>query len=167
MYHSKSYTISHGPAVSIKIALTQHGLSHIDLMSNKKGLSYSFEGVEAFPRLEEKVQEWLEAYCNKKQPKIFVPFLIDQMPPYSGIVLEELSKIPFGTVLSYQELAMQSGNPKAARAVGSACARNPLPLFIPCHRVLTSTYSLGGFSCGLDIKKTLLSFEGVSKFTKN
>jgi O-6-methylguanine DNA methyltransferase len=68
--------------------------------------------------------------------------------------------IPFGKTLSYQEIALSIGNPKACRAVGGACGANPIPLLIPCHRVLAAHKHLGGFSGGLDWKIKLLTREG-------
>lgn len=76
-------------------------------------------------------------------------------------VLEELSKVRFGKTLSYGELARLAGNAGAARAVGTAMAKNPIPLVVPCHRVLASGGRLGGFSCGLALKRALLAHEGV------
>ena len=73
-------------------------------------------------------------------------------------VYREMLKISYGTTLSYSELAAKSGNPKAFRAVGTACGLNPLPLIIPCHRVKGKS-GLGGFTGGLDIKKFLLKLE--------
>jgi methylated-DNA-[protein]-cysteine S-methyltransferase len=72
-----------------------------------------------------------------------------------------IEKIPFGKARSYGEIAAQIGHPRAARAVGAACGANPLPLFVPCHRVLASDGRLGGFSGGLDVKRKLLRFEGI------
>ena len=71
------------------------------------------------------------------------------------------AEIPFGETVSYSELAKRAGSPNAARAVGSAMARNPLPLLIPCHRVIAADGRLGGYGGGLDMKKWLLKFEGV------
>ena len=68
-----------------------------------------------------------------------------------------------GKTVSYQELATMTGHPKSARAAGSACGRNPCPLIIPCHRVITSAGKLGGFTAGLEIKKLLLAFEAKDK----
>ena len=76
-------------------------------------------------------------------------------------VWREIEKIPFGKTKTYLEIAKAIGKPGASRAVGSACGANPLPLLVPCHRVLASNGGLGGFSGGLDIKKKLLSMEGV------
>ena len=73
-------------------------------------------------------------------------------------VYKEMSKIAYGTTLSYSDLATKVGKPRAFRAVGTACGKNPLPIIIPCHRVKGKT-SLGGFTGGLDIKKFLLRLE--------
>jgi len=75
-------------------------------------------------------------------------------------VLDLCQKIPYGTTLTYGELADRSGSPGAARAVGVAMANNPVPIVIPCHRVVASNGSLGGFSGGLSNKRTLLVHEG-------
>ena len=73
-------------------------------------------------------------------------------------VYKEMSKISYGTTLSYSDLATKVGKPRAFRAVGTACGKNPLPIIIPCHRVKGKS-SLGGFTGGLDIKKFLLRLE--------
>ena len=73
-------------------------------------------------------------------------------------VWHELSAIPYGETETYKQIAEKMGNPNAARAVGNACGKNPILIFIPCHRAI-STDGLGGFSCGLDIKKYLLELE--------
>lgn len=77
-------------------------------------------------------------------------------------VWDKLVTIPFGHTKSYKEIAIEIGNPKACRAVGSACGKNPILLLIPCHRVITSGKTLGGFSSSFSLKKTLLDNEGVN-----
>ena len=74
-------------------------------------------------------------------------------------VWKAVEKIPFGETRSYGEIAMQIGHPRASRAVGAACGKNPMPLFIPCHRVVSSN-GIGGYSDNIEIKKTLLRLEG-------
>ena len=76
-------------------------------------------------------------------------------------VWEEMARIPYGEAVSYGELAHRVGC-RAYRAVGQACHRNPLPLIVPCHRVIASGGRLGGFGGGEDIKRLLLRFEGVT-----
>lgn len=77
-------------------------------------------------------------------------------------VLQHLTDIGYGHTQSYSEVAAAAGNPKAVRAVGSACATNPLPVIVPCHRVLRSDGSLGGYLGGLEAKRTLLDLESAA-----
>lgn len=78
-------------------------------------------------------------------------------------VLEHLyADVPLGRVVSYRELALAAGSPGASRAVGSAMATNPLPIVVPCHRVLRTGGALGGYGGGLDAKRWLLAHEGIT-----
>jgi O-6-methylguanine DNA methyltransferase len=77
-------------------------------------------------------------------------------------VWNALRKISLGETRSYGEIARQIGKPRAVRAVGGACGANPIPVLVPCHRVLAANKKLGGFSGGLDWKRNLLAREGVS-----
>ncbi len=74
-------------------------------------------------------------------------------------VWSQMQRIPYGRTISYGELAQKTGNPKAARAVGGACGKNPVPIIIPCHRVIGENGTLTGFGGGLKVKKFLLSLE--------
>jgi len=76
-------------------------------------------------------------------------------------VWDALRAIPYGTTLSYSELARRLGDPRATRAVGAANARNPIPIIVPCHRVVGASGQLTGFGGGLDRKRWLLEHEGV------
>jgi O-6-methylguanine DNA methyltransferase len=76
-------------------------------------------------------------------------------------VWRAIRDIPWGQTLSYKEIALRAGSPAASRAAGGACGKNPVPLIVPCHRVLGSSDSLGGYTGGLEIKKMLLKIEGV------
>lgn len=75
-------------------------------------------------------------------------------------VFDVTCKIPYGEVRSYQFIAQEVGSPKGFRAVGQALKKNPLPIIIPCHRVIQSNGKLGGFLCGIEFKKKLLRIEG-------
>jgi methylated-DNA-[protein]-cysteine S-methyltransferase len=81
--------------------------------------------------------------------------------PFQKRVWQELLQIPYGATISYVELARRVGQPKAARAVGSANGRNPIAIVIPCHRVIAADGSLGGYGGGLDRKKWLLDHEAA------
>ena len=91
-----------------------------------------------------------------------VPPLALEGTPFSRRVWKALLNIPCGQVRSYGQLAQGLGRPGAARAVGRACGANPIPLFVPCHRVVAADGGLGGFSSGLPWKRWLLRREGVS-----
>ncbi len=80
---------------------------------------------------------------------------------YRRAVLEELSRVPYGETVSYKDLAERTGKPKASRAVGTAMATNPIPIVVPCHRVLRTGGALGGYGGGLDTKVWLLQHEGA------
>ncbi|MGJ9525923.1 methylated-DNA--[protein]-cysteine S-methyltransferase [Actinotignum sp. GS-2025b] len=79
--------------------------------------------------------------------------------PFAARVQRALEEIPYGETRSYGQLAAMVGNPRAVRAVGSACARNPIPIVLPCHRVLAARGAPGGCAGGLDMKKALLRLE--------
>jgi len=83
-------------------------------------------------------------------------------------VWSELAKIPFGETRSYKEIAILIGSPNASRAVANACGKNPLPLTVPCHRVIRSDGGLGGYSAlgGVEKKRALLQSEQTEKTTR-
>jgi O-6-methylguanine DNA methyltransferase len=81
--------------------------------------------------------------------------------PFQIRVWNALKAIPYGETMSYSELAAKAGSPQGARAAGGACGKNPLPIVVPCHRVIAANGSLGGYSCGVSIKRVLLRIEGV------
>jgi methylated-DNA-[protein]-cysteine S-methyltransferase len=103
-------------------------------------------------------------YLAGRRRRFTVPFR-QSGTPFQQAVWKALSRVPYGRVLSYGELAALVGRPRAARAVGSAMRRNQLPLLVPCHRVVAGR-GLGGFGCGLEWKKKLLELEKVKDFSK-
>ena len=86
---------------------------------------------------------------------------------FQQAVWDALREIPPGSTQTYGETAAQLGRPSAYRAVAQACARNPVPIVVPCHRVLASDGTLGGYGGGLDIKRALLELEGALPHTLN
>ena len=83
--------------------------------------------------------------------------------PFRRTVLETLhARVHHGEVVTYKQLAEQAGNPRAVRAVGTACAGNPVPIVVPCHRVLPSTHRLGNYGGGPERKRALLALEGAT-----
>lgn len=90
-----------------------------------------------------------------------LPYHLDRGTPLQRAVWLALAKIPYGETVSYSTLAERVGFPRAVRAIASACGANPLPLLIPCHRVIAKDGGLGGFSLGgVEVKEHLLALEG-------
>jgi methylated-DNA-[protein]-cysteine S-methyltransferase len=100
----------------------------------------------------------LSEYFDKKRQVFDLP-LDAAGTDFQKLVWSELSQIPFGTTVSYGEVARRIGKPKAFRAVGSANGKNPIALIVPCHRVIASGGKMGGYSGGLGIKMKLLELE--------
>ena len=115
--------------------------------------------VEQGGSLNKKTETEIKAYLAGKLKKFTIDFEIDASP-FQKKVLKFVSKIPYGKTVSYGEMALKLGNPRASRAVGTANARNNLPLIIPCHRVVAAD-GLGGYGGGLPLKIKLLRHEGV------
>ena len=100
----------------------------------------------------------LEAYFEGRRQSFDLP-LAPEGTPFQRAVWQALTEIPYGETISYGELARRIGKPHASRAVGLANGANPLPIVVPCHRVIGADGSLTGFGGGLDIKRKLLSLE--------
>lgn len=115
------------------------------------------EGTELTPVLKEAVKQ-LDGYFNKTLHEFSLPVKIEGSP-FMERVWEELKNIPYGETATYGEIAALVGKPKAARAVGLACGKNPVPIIIPCHRVIGSGGKLTGFGGGLKMKMGLLELE--------
>lgn len=117
--------------------------------------------VEDEARLEP-VTRQLDAYFDGGLRVFDLPLDWSLVTGFNRRVLRELADgVPFGSVVGYQDLADRVGEPGAARAVGVAMASNPLPVVVPCHRVIESGGGIGGFGGGLEIKRRLLALEGV------
>lgn len=100
----------------------------------------------------------IEEYFAGKRQAFDVPLSL-RGTPFQEKVWRELSKIPFGTTVSYRNIAERISHPKAVRAVGNTNGRNPICVIIPCHRVIASDGGIGGYTGGLDIKRRLLALE--------
>jgi methylated-DNA-[protein]-cysteine S-methyltransferase len=132
------------------------GIEAIFLSEQKKGAGLNASFVD---RRCEALVEWLQQYAFGKQPFVSLPIFLTHLSPFTQKVLTYLQKIPFGQTMTYGSIAEALGAKGAARAVGNACRINPLPLVIPCHRVIEASGKLGGFAYGLKLKQKLLSYE--------
>lgn len=115
------------------------------------------EAADEAPVLYQARRELEEYFCGKR--RTFSVPLAPQGTPFQKQCWNALLQIPYGKVCSYAQQAAMIGNPKACRAVGMANHCNPLPIFIPCHRVVGKNGSLTGYAGGLDMKRTLLLIE--------
>lgn len=104
----------------------------------------------------------LRAWFDGKRRDLDLDVDLSGRTEFTRRVLDELRRIPWGTTATYGEIARRVGRPNAARAVGQAVGSNPVPVVVPCHRVLAANRRLGGFSAGLDVKRALLRIEGVT-----
>jgi O-6-methylguanine DNA methyltransferase len=107
----------------------------------------------------EQVGAEIGEYLSGERREFAVPFHV-RATPFQFKVLEAVSAIPYGATATYREIAERVGSPSAARAVGAACAANPIPLIVPCHRVVAAA-GLGGYGGGPGLKRKLLEHEGV------
>ncbi len=139
----------------LKEQVTQSVVRH----SASDGIGCQVRG--ASKELAQTIQHWLKDYADQRQPTVRLPLSLLGIPPFISRVLWALHEVPFGQTLSYGQMAAYLHQPKAARAVGQACGRNPLILFIPCHRVLAANGRLGGFSADCTLKPLLLTHELV------
>jgi methylated-DNA-[protein]-cysteine S-methyltransferase len=105
----------------------------------------------------------LQRYFNGEKVEFDIKMDISNLSAFSRKVLRQTQKIPYGKTTTYGIIAKQIGQPKASRAVGRALGKNPIPVIIPCHRVIRKDNSLGGFAYGLSWKKRLLKIESWTK----
>jgi methylated-DNA-[protein]-cysteine S-methyltransferase len=120
-------------------------------------------GCERFHPAADRVAGMIVAYFNG-EPCTVPWHLLDtaHWTPAQASVYASVAQIPYGEVRSYGAIARDSGRPNAARFVGNCMARNPFPVFVPCHRVVASDGRLGGFGGGLDLKRKMLELEGFA-----
>ena len=107
------------------------------------------------------VARQLDEYFDGRRTAFTVPIDLRLVGGFRRTVLDHLPDVAFGTVASYAAVAGLAGNPRAVRAVGTACAVNPVPIVVPCHRVVRSDGSLGGYLGGPEVKRALLTLEGA------
>ncbi|MFP3998290.1 MAG: methylated-DNA--[protein]-cysteine S-methyltransferase [Desulfobacterales bacterium] len=133
-------------------------------LTNLSDFAAEFANPDSFRQAED-FCGMIRQYFNNKKP-VDTPWqwlCLEGLTVPRQKVLKVVSKIPFGCVRSYGDIAAEAGNPGAARFVGNTMAANPFPLIIPCHRVIKSNGSIGGFGGGTDMKSRLLEHEGVLK----
>ena len=153
------YCYMDSPIGNLFLAGDQEGLKYINFPKEKKPVDPQPGWLEMPAFFTSAVAELKEYFAGKRQE-----FSIETRPEGTDFQLSvwrELQKVPYGKTVSYGELAEMVGNPKASRAVGAANGANPIPIVIPCHRVIGASGGLTGFGGGLDVKQFLLELEGA------
>jgi methylated-DNA-[protein]-cysteine S-methyltransferase len=161
------YASVESPFGTLHAAVTSRGLvrlafpeEHLDTMLERLAGELSPRIVEA-PSLLDPLRRELEEYFAGRRRAFELPLDWALIGPFGRRVLRKTAAIPYGGHLSYAEVAAEAGSPRGARAAGNALGSNPIPIVIPCHRVLRSGGKLGGYGGGLDRKRWLLELEGA------
>ena len=141
-------------ALAFDIAASSAGISHLE--PGRGAVSAPSARARS---IAERAREELAEYLGGLRSYFTVPVDISTIGPFQRSVLEAARTIPFGEIRSYGWIAERIGSAKAVRAVGTALGRNPVPIIVPCHRVLRSDGSLGGYAFGLGMKTRFLTLE--------
>jgi methylated-DNA-[protein]-cysteine S-methyltransferase len=162
-----TYTPVDSPFGTLLLAASRRGLLRLafpeepaDAVLERLARRVSPRIVEAAAPLDAARRE-LDEYFAGRRRAFDLPLDRSLMGPFGRRVLKVTSQIPFGGVLTYAQVAAEAGSPRGSRAAGNALGSNPIPIVIPCHRVLRSGGSLGGYGGGIDRKRWLLELEGA------
>ena len=155
------------PIGRLTLAVTPRGLARVAFEDEDPELLLDELARDLSPRVLESLratQDWrreIEEYFDGRRRKFDLPVDRRLVRGIARDVLAATAHVPFGGTTTYGEIAERIGRPRAARAVGNALGSNPIPIVIPCHRVLRAGGSLGGYGGGVDRKRMLLSLEGA------
>lgn len=164
--------IGYGPVDSpfgtLLAATTSKGLVKLafpeeetDSVLDRLAMRISPRIVEARPAALDPLKRELEEYFNGRRDSFETALDWSLIGPFATRVLRATAAIPYGNYSTYAEIAARAGSPRGSRAAGNALGSNPIPIIIPCHRVLRSGGALGGYGGGLDRKLHLLALEGA------
>ncbi|MFD2370321.1 methylated-DNA--[protein]-cysteine S-methyltransferase [Brevibacillus sp. GCM10020057] len=169
MANELGYTIMDSPIGPLLLASTERGLCFIEFDADESGLGQlqrwskkTFLGVAPVrdDARNEAARTQLQEYFAGERREFALPLDL-YGTPFQKSVWHALTKIPYGETRSYKDIALAIGAAKAVRAIGGANNRNPIPIVIPCHRVIGSNGALVGYGGGLAIKEHLLALEGI------
>jgi methylated-DNA-[protein]-cysteine S-methyltransferase len=162
-----AYTMSDSPFGPLLLAATPKGLVKLSLPGHDPdetledlAARISPRVLESPARLDEARRE-LDLYFEGKLTEFDLPLDWQLSRDFRRRALRAIDRIPYGKTRSYTEIARSAGNERAVRAAGSACGSNPIPIVVPCHRVLRTGGGLGGYGGGLPMKQALLELEGI------
>ncbi|HEY6730019.1 MAG TPA: methylated-DNA--[protein]-cysteine S-methyltransferase [Solirubrobacterales bacterium] len=162
-----AYTSADSPFGPLLLATTKRGLVRVGLPNQDPDELLVDLADRVSPRVLEapgeldEVRRELDQYFAGKLDHFDLPLDWRLSSGFRQRVLRAIDRIPYGQTRSYTEMARRAGNERAVRAAGTACGSNPIPLVVPCHRVLRSGGALGGYGGGVPMKRALLELEGV------
>lgn len=165
--HTGHYGLMDSPVGDLLIVVTDDGVADISYLASRdreeRFAELEERGILATERssLVEPAREQLREYFTRHRSSFTLPVDLYGVTPFTRSVLEATSEVPFGHVKTYRNIADMIGKPGASRAVGNALGRNPVPVIVPCHRVVRADGSMGWYTGGAHIKETLLDIEGV------
>ncbi|HVU27940.1 MAG TPA: methylated-DNA--[protein]-cysteine S-methyltransferase [Verrucomicrobiae bacterium] len=147
---------------------SEKGLVELNFPNAKTLVGRASSRAEKLKNIPAKIRAWhratetaLKKLLAGNEPKAFPPLDWNGATEFQKSVWQQMLRIPAGKTKSYGEIATAIKNPKAVRAVGGACGANPIPVLVPCHRILAANKKIGGFSGGLEWKRKLLATEGI------
>jgi methylated-DNA-[protein]-cysteine S-methyltransferase len=161
------FDVFDSPVGALLVAATPRGVCRIsydadpEAQAERLARAYGLRVLRA-PRAVDDAKRELDEYFEGKREAFDLSLDLTGSAEFTRDVLGELARVPFGEVTTYGHLAAQVGRPRAARAVGTVMNRNPIPIVLPCHRVVGSSGSLVGYAGGLERKQALLRLEGAS-----
>src|SRR3954468_6869664 len=155
------YDVVASPVGDLHVAATDRGLCRISYRGDdwEEQLARAF-GVRVLRSPLDDVRRELDEYFDGRR-RDFDLSLDLRVAPFNEEVLHELARVPYGRLETYGGLAAKVGRPRAARAVGSVMHTNPIPIVLPCHRIVGANGSLTGYAGGLHVKRALLELEGA------
>jgi len=162
-----AYTEVDTPIGPLFVAVTRRGLVRVSFPNEDHGWVVDDLATRVSPRVLEAparldaVRRQLDEYFDGRRRHFDLSLDWSLTTGFRRRVLRTTARIPYGSVSTYQQVAARAGNARAARAAGSALGSNPMPIVVPCHRVVRTGGNLGGFGGGLDVKARLLELEGV------
>ena len=161
-----AYDVAESPVGPLLVAASERGVCRVafdpEPEREVERLAHAFGArVLRSPRPLAPVRHQLDDYFERRRRTFELDFDLSPVPPFHRVVLEELARVPYGETATYGALAARLGKPRAARAVGGALNRNPLPIVLPCHRVVGASGRLVGYAGGLERKRALLELEGA------
>ena len=161
-----AYDVVESPLGELFVGVSERGLCVIsyevdpDVQIERLARGFGSRVLRS-PRPVDPARRQLDEYFAGKRKQFGLDVDLRLARDFGRTVLEELGRVPFGEVTTYGALAAKAGKPKAARAVGTIMNRNPVPIVLPCHRVVGANGSLVGYAGGLERKQTLLRLEGA------